>query len=129
MDINQTLLEYGKLKIKDKELSKEISRLFEYQADHEEGQLSEFFNYYKDFMKNERRFTGNGYTEPDSIEDWAEDWGAAFASDRKLTEVTETSYKILDLIKERKAVRNDIRAKKIAITKYAFKLVKEENNE
>lgn len=126
MSLEHTLVEYGKLKIKERELSKEIKRLFAYQDEHEESQLSEFFNYYKDFRTHERRWTGSGYTEPDPIADWAEDWGAEFTDKPYLQKVTETSQKLLDLIDARKQVKQGLRAKKISITRYAINLANKE---
>lgn len=125
MDIEKTLLEYGKLKIRYKKFSEEIRELFEYQADNEKCQLEEYFNYYKNF---ERHFNGCCYEEPDEIEDWAEDWGQEW-EDERLKEVTETSYKLLKLLKERKEVRKLLGYKKAIITKYSIRLVKNYNEE
>lgn len=122
MDINKTLMEYGKLKIELKEINKKISELFEKEnlnnirkgELYNQTQVSRFF----DYRKEEREHQRYDDEEPYEFEDWC--------CDIAEEEVRPNSLKILELIQKRKDIRYDLGYKKRSITRYATKLYREE---
>lgn len=113
MDINKNLLEYGKLKIELKEINLKIKKIIELECidlDEKEEKIQLF-----------RYFESNKHREPMErfldIEEWSEELEE---------EIKPISYELLELIKKRTVIKYKLGYKKMVITKYAIKLVKEE---
>lgn len=124
INIEQTLIEYGRLKLELQTLDDRIKTLFNHQYEDEESQLSEYFNYCKSFRENKDIFNRDGYYEMYDIEEWAKEWGQEFDNKPHLKEVTKASYELIELIKRRQQVRFELRYKKASITKYSIKAYK-----
>lgn len=117
MSFDETLIEYGRLKLEEQEINLKIGK--EVKRQHfnvkEDGEQIQLFRYF-DFNKNDLEY-GDRQLE---LEEWAEEIEE---------ELKQETYDLLELIKERRIIRFDLSYSKGKITKRAIKMYKENNNE
>lgn len=109
MDLTKTLIIYGELKVREKEINKRIKEIvniyYDDEIDKQDIQLFRYFNFNKQDLEERE--------EPFTLEQWAREFNE---------EIDPETYELFDLIKERKIVRYKLGYRKMVITKFAIKL-------